>query len=30
VRNGGLTEGDVLVTDAVSRSERSGKNKGIF
>jgi HlyD family secretion protein len=30
VRNGGLAEGDVLVTDAVSRSERSGKNKGLF
>ena len=30
VRNGPLAEGDVLVTDAVSKSERSGKNKGLF
>jgi HlyD family secretion protein len=30
VRNGGLAEGDVLVTDAVSKSEKNGKNKGLF
>ena len=30
VRNGALAEGDLLVTDAVSKSERSGKNKGLF
>jgi HlyD family secretion protein len=30
VRNGALAEGDVLVTDAISKSERSGKNKGLF
>jgi HlyD family secretion protein len=31
VRDGALGEGDVLVTDAVSKSERGGgKNKGLF
>ena len=30
VRNGAIAEGDVLVTDAISKSERSGKNKGLF
>jgi HlyD family secretion protein len=30
VRDGSLGEGDVLVIDAVSKSERGGKNKGLF
>jgi len=30
VRNGALAEGDVLVTDAVAKSERAGKSKGLF
>jgi len=30
VTNGTLGEGDVLVIDAVSKSEKSGKNKGLF
>jgi len=30
IRNGGLSEGDVLVTDAISRSEKAAKNKGLF
>jgi HlyD family secretion protein len=30
VRKGELTEGDVLVTDAVARNEAGGKKKGLF
>ena len=30
VRKGGLTEGDVLITDAVAKGEGGGKKKGLF
>jgi HlyD family secretion protein len=30
VRNGGIAEGDVLVTDAIAKGEGGGKKKGLF
>ena len=30
VRNGALAEGDVLVTDAIAKNDKSGKSKGLF
>jgi HlyD family secretion protein len=30
VRNGGVDEGDVLITDAIAKNEGAGKKKGLF